>query len=305
MKKIVVFHHDDNDGKAAAAVIYHAYKSPNTKIEFISVNYNDKLPSANFVEKDDIVYIVDYSFTNATLQILMDIIHKGCEVGWIDHHKSSLEVIDYINKETYCMAIVDTKRSAALIAYDHFKEDLYNNTTYLNKDSMISEREFINMKNIISLVDDYDRWVHNDKNSILFNLGSQTVDTHPTSLFWISSPMYAMERGKIIKEHLDKKNEDITERNGFEIRINGHDCIVLNTPERSSQTLGKYFDEYKFAILFSFNGVNYSYSIYSELEDIDCAKIAQYFNSKGGGHKGAAGFVSNKHLFVKGQVFVI
>ena len=34
-------------------------------------------------------------------------------------------------------------------------------------------------------------------------------------------------------------------------------------------------------------------------------KIAKYFNSKGGGHKGAAGFVSDKIPFSDQSVFVI
>ena len=130
-------------------------------------------------------------------------------------------------------------------------------------------------------------------------------DTHPTSYFWIKRPDKAIENGKIVKRYNDEKNSNFVKNYGFVIKINGHECIVLNTPEASSQGFAEYYDKYKFAIRFAYNGKNFQFSIYSELEDIDCAKIAKYFNSKGVGHKGAAGFVSDKIPFSDQSVFVI
>lgn len=292
---ITVFHHNDNDGKAAAAVVYKAYIELGKYIDnFISVNYNDSIPTADQIGENDIVYIVDYSFTKATVQNLIDISKKADKVFWFDHHKSSLEIFDYVKENNICKeAIVDTNRCGALITFDYFKEhDLIKRISNY-------------MTRIIELVDDYDRWVHKYPESMLFNIGSQLDDTDPTSDFWTKNPVYAIEDGRIIKEYQDAKNTKLTRNNGFIIKINGHECIVMNTPEASSQAFGEYFDKYKFAIRFAFNGKNFTYSIYSELEDIDCAKIAQRFNPKGGGHKGAAGFTSDKIVFSDQCVFVI
>ena len=292
----IVFHHNDNDGKAAAAVIYQAYEALGFPIDkFVSVNYNDSIPSPALVDEGDIVFIVDYSFTNATVQDLIDISKKADKLYWFDHHKSSLEVYDYIIENNVCSkAIVDMDRCGALITFDHFK-DL----------GLVCGYTAGMMEKVIKYVDDYDRWIHKYPESIYFNLGSQMRDTRPNSVLWVTDPIYSINNGKIIKEYNDKKNSNIVKKDGFIIKINGHECIVLNTPEASSQAFAEYYDQYKFAIRFVFNGKNYSYSIYSELEDINCAELAKRFNPKGGGHKGAAGFVSDKLLFVDGQVFVI
>lgn len=291
----IVFHHNDNDGKAAAAVIYRVFHEHYIDIdEFISVDYNKSIPTADLVKEGDSVFIVDYSFTEATVQNLIDISEKASIVHWFDHHLSSMEVYDYVKENNICnTAIVDTTRSGALITYD-----VYNQINSFNG-------KLSNMRQVIELVDDYDRWIHANPHSLLFNIGSQMYDTNPMSDIWVNDPAQIIKDGALIKKYNDMKNSKFVEQNGFIIKINGHDCIVLNTPEASSQTFAEYYDKYKFAIRFVFNGNNFQYSIYSGLEDINCKEIAQHFNPKGGGHKGAAGFVSDKIEFVDGCVFVI
>lgn len=289
-----IFHHNDNDGYAAAAVIYRSFKRQGLIVEkddFISVNYNDNVPTADQIQDNDVVVIVDYSFTKATVHNLYEISKKANrQVWWYDHHKSSLEVLDKVIEDRICKdAIIDTNRSGAKIVFDTYGK----------------YERFDMMSEIIKLVDDYDRWVHQYPESMWFNIGSTMEDTHPTSDIWINNPTKIIENGKLIKEYNDAKNSRTVKNNGYEITINGHKCIVLNSPERSSQAFAEYFDEYKFAVIWSFNGKNFTHSIYSQLEDIDCSKIAQYFNPKGGGHKGAAGFVSEKFMFPGGSKFVI
>lgn len=289
-----IFHHNDNDGKAAAAIIYRSFKRQGLildKDDFISVNYNDSIPTADQIQDNDVVVIVDYSFTEATVHNLYEISKKANrQVWWYDHHKSSLEVLDKVIEDKICKdVIVDMDRSGAKIVYDKYAK--YNTSEYVD--------------NIIKLVDDYDRWIHQYPESMWFNIGSTMEDTHPTSDTWINDPVKIIENGKLIKEYNDAKNSKLVKDNGYEITINNHKCIVLNSPERISQAFAEYFDEYKFAIIWSFNGKNFTHSIYSQLEDVDCAKIAEHFNPTGGGHKGAAGFVSDKIIFIKGLEFVI
>lgn len=286
-----IFHHNDNDGKAAAAILYQYFKNKNINLleeDFISINYNDIIPTAELIGNNEIVFIVDYSFTKDTVQYLYEISNKvSGNVFWYDHHKSSLEVLDEIVSNNICKdVVIDMNRCGAKIVFDIFKD------TYINK-------------YVIDLVDDYDRWIHKYPESMWFNIGSTMNNTHPTSDIWIDSPNKIINNGKLIKEYNDAKNSNIVKNNAYTIVINNHECIVLNTPERSSQVFAEFFNEYKFAIVWSFNGNNFTYSIYSNLEDIDCSQIANYFNPKGGGHKGAAGFISDKLLFTRGSRFVI
>lgn len=304
-----IFHHNDNDGKAAAAMVYHfidAYGiSKLSKDDFISVNYNDSIPSADKVEEKELVFIVDYSFTENTVHQLYEIAEKTeNNVVWFDHHKSSLEVYDKVKDSKICKSVViDMDRSGAKIAFDELiKNDPHLVEYYFNKNN---KSNISTISNIIDLVDDYDRWIHKFPESLKFNIGSTIYDTDPMSNIWYSDPKHIIATGSIVNDYNYMKNSKLFENAGFKIKINGHDCIVLNTPESSSQAFSKYYEEYKFAIRFVFNGKNFTYSIYSGLEDIDCAEIARHFNVKGGGHKGAAGFVSDKIEFVDGMVFVI
>lgn len=287
-----IFYHNDNDGKAAAAILYQYFKKQNINLleeDFISINYNDRVPTAELVENNETVFIVDYSFNKNTVNNLYEISNKvNGNVFWYDHHKSSLEVLNKIISDNVCVeVIIDMDRCGAKIVFDTF------------------EATYIINRYVIDLVDDYDRWIHKYPESMWFNIGSTMNNTHPTSDIWIDSPNKIINNGKLIKEYNDAKNSNIVKNNAYTIVINNHDCIVLNTAERSSQVFAEFFNEYKFAIVWNFNGNNFTYSIYSNLEDIDCSQIAKYFNPKGGGHKGAAGFVSDKLLFTSGSGFVI
>ena len=289
---VVIFYHNDNDGKAAAAMVLRKIKDDGIDIKdvcFYDVNYNDKIPTSKFVNDGDIVYIVDYSFTNATITQLEEISKLAYEVYWFDHHKSSLEVLEKA-KELCKTVIVDMDRSGAKIVYDEYIK-------YTNLDN-----ESINW--MITLVDDYDRWVKKYPESNLFNLGSSLVPNKPYNGIWCGYDIDTLiENGRIIQKYEQNKNLTLTNMHSYIITINNHECIVLNTPEASSRAFSSLFNKYKFAIRYVFNGINYQYSVYSELEDIDCSKIAKYFDESGGGHKGAAGFGHSELLFEKDDIF--
>ena len=161
-----IFYHNDNDGKAAAALVNLYAKSvlnqELNKEDFIAVNYNDSVPNADIVSKNEIVYIVDYSFTKSTIDQLRGIRNKTNQIVWLDHHKSSLEVLQLVRNEYLTLYTeVDINRCGAMITYDHLIK-------YLKIDNN-------NIKEIIKLVDDYDRWIHNYKESLLFNIGSVCI----------------------------------------------------------------------------------------------------------------------------------
>ena len=206
-----IFHHNDNDGYAAAAVLYRSFLRQGLEVvkdDFISVNYNDSIPTADQIQDNDIVVIVDYSFTEATVHNLYEISKKANrQVWWYDHHKSSLEVYDKVIEDKICKdVIIDMDRSGAKIVFDKYGK--------YERFDMRSE--------VIRLVDDYDRWIHQYPESMWFNIGSTMEDTHPISDIWINDPTKIIENGKLIKDYNDAKNSRTVKNNGYEITINGH-----------------------------------------------------------------------------------
>ena len=56
--------------------------------------------------------------------------------------------------------------------------------------------------------------------------------------------------------------------------------------------------DYDFVCTFFYAGNNqWEYSFYSEKEDVECYKLAKSINPQGGGHKGAAGCITDKFIF--------
>lgn len=292
-----VFYHDDADGKAAAHCVYlyakDILKEEINKEDFFPVNYGSKIPTPDVVNKGETVFIVDYSFTVDTIDILTKISIKANEnVYWYDHHKSSIEIEGFVTRTHMCaQVIIDNNRSGAKIAYDA----LINGTELAND----------TFKQVIDLVDDYDRWIHNNPDSLLFNNGFIIFKNGPTDKIWHSDPTNVIRAGNIIKKYKNINNTKILNNSKYFITINDMPCIVLNTPEKSSQTFVKLYDEIGLAIRWSFDGKEYEYSIYSSLPCIDASIVARYFDKTGGGHRGAAGFRSKTLLIKDGNSFRI
>lgn len=291
-----IFYHDSAAGKAAAHCVYEYAKSFRKEIsnnDFFPVNYNEKIPSADVVDKGEQVFILGYSFNKKTIENLMKVsIQANGNVYWYDHHKTSLEVKDYVEKyNLFKSMIIDMNRSGAMITYD----ELIVNNHIFN----------INLERIIQLVDDYDRWVHQYPESISFNSGLMLYKNGPMDKIWEQDPQKVIARGAIVQKYITITNKKILKNNAFFIKINDKKCVVLNSPSKSTQALGELFDKYKFGIIYSYTGKGYYYSVYSARSDIDCSMIAKHFDKKGGGHKGAAGFRSDRELFKSGNIFRI
>ena len=102
MKAYHICYHTDEDGKAAASVIYEYLKRANKRRKdivyfFYKIDYTVDLKtilSKNISEGDEI-YFVDYSFSNKdNLKHVLDLSDKGIIVTWIDHHKTSYDIIN-------------------------------------------------------------------------------------------------------------------------------------------------------------------------------------------------------------------
>ena len=87
--------HDDMDGYASAAVVYHAFRDA----EIISdqsctighYNYAEKIPTIN--RDADIVFITDYSISNEAFMndLLESFKSNEFLIFWCDHHATSID----------------------------------------------------------------------------------------------------------------------------------------------------------------------------------------------------------------------
>lgn len=286
------FYHNDLDGRCAGAIVAQYEKNFN-KEDFFEVDYVQELP-INKVSEGEKVYFVDYSFKDNTRYILDTLMGMGCNVIWIDHHTSSLNLIkdyEYLNS---VKGIRQDRISGAGLTY-----------MYLHK------CEFDKIPYYIKLVSDYDCWQFKyDTDTTNFKIGIETrhydaldriwddlldesvdVEGYTTALYNLTN---LIKTGSIIKNYIDKDNEQYRNSYAYESEIDGHKCLVVNK-KSNSWIFGEKINEYSLVMIWVFNGNKYSYSIFSTSDTVDCSKIAEKFG--GGGHKGAAGFSSDELLF--------
>ena len=288
------FYHNDMDGRCAGAIVAQ-YENNYNKDDYFEVDYiMDLTPMLKKINNGETVYFVDYSFKENTKWILHKLIKMDCNVIWIDHHTSSLELeqkhnwdIDGIRKDGI---------SGAGLTYMYFNKCNFDDIPYY-----------------IKLVSDYDCWIYKyDPDTTYFKIGIETFEYDALDDVWkrlyydminCKNDIYnnswinqIINKGKIIKSYIDRDNEQYRNQYAYETEIEGNKCLVVNR-KTNSWIFGDKYNEYPLVMVWAFNGEKYSYSIFSSNKDIDCSKIAEKFG--GGGHKGAAGFSSNEMLFKK------
>jgi oligoribonuclease NrnB/cAMP/cGMP phosphodiesterase (DHH superfamily) len=294
MRKIKCFYHNDLDGNLAGDIVAWFCDYYN-KEDFFEVNYTDPLP-LDTVKDGDEVWFVDYSFTENTCHVLRDLIARGCVVVWIDHHKSSIELIDKYQDLKNIAGIRSNLGCGALLTY------IYTNKLPVTILENEQELEKV-VPYFIRLVDDYDRWVfkYGDKTTY-FKLGMDSVGYECSKPIWnrISEDnrgiilQAIINNGQTIKRYIDTSNAKYLNDYGYETEIRGLKCLAVNK-KTNSWIFGDKIKEYPICMVYCFNGEKYTYSIFSQDPNVDCASIAESYG--GGGHKNAAGFSSDELLF--------
>ena len=292
------FYHNDMDGRCAGAIVKR-YSEPSlippNKEEFIEVDYVMNLPLEN-IKQNETVYFVDYSFKENTLWQLEKVLEKTKNIIWIDHHTSSIELEKKVNWLKDIKGIRQDGISGAALTY-----------MYLHK------CDFENIPLFIRLVSDYDCWQYKyEPDTTYFKIGLETNSFDVFDIVWeklfddvfcknpydYTFTYELIDKGELIKSYIDNDNNYYRSHFAYESEIDGLKCLVINK-KSNSWIFGEKYKEYPLVMVWVFDGAKYTYSIYSSNESIDCSKIADKFG--GGGHKGAAGFSSDKLLFKKTQ----
>ena len=279
-----VFYHNDLDGRCAGALV--AYFTGNyDREDYFEVDYVMDL-SVVPVADGEIVYFVDYSFKENTLDFLKSLQERGCQIAWIDHHTSSINLCNAHPELQSIAGIRDDGASGALLTFKYFSQ-------------------YGDVPDFVELVSDYDCWQYRyEPNTTYFKLGIETTEYDALdpiwrdllSDTWNSQFGLLVDIGKTIKGYVDKTNDYYREHFAYETEIAGHKCLVVNQ-KTNSWVFGSKYNEYPLVMVWVFDGAQYVYSIFSGSPEIDCSKIAESYG--GGGHKGAAGFSSKELLFRK------
>ena len=285
--KTIVFYHKDLDGICAAAVVNDYYGWDENIVNY-PINYGETFPW-DIIESNDVVYMVDFSMR--PIEDMVKLNNKANVFYWIDHHVTS--ITEY---ENYCknndFSVAGSRKiglSGCELSWQYMRS------------SEIPE--------FIKLIGIYDTWRFTKENEekikqFHFGLDFLTRRSNDCTLkIWkdlFEGDCYLDEIydiGKTIIDYLYVQNSHFCRKFSFEMNWEGLDLICLNTCIGSSSAFDSIWDHDKYdaMLVFRYDGSGYSYSLYSDKPGIDVSVIAKKYG--GGGHKGAAGFASNKLLF--------
>ena len=288
-------HHNDLDGKCAGALV--AYHTGNyNKDDYFESSYEHDLPYDK-IKDNETVYIVDMAFSVPEVLRLEKLYEITKNIIWIDHHISSITLEEQYPKYSMLDGIRYVGVSGAKLTYFYFHS--------VNKESFDRASTLPS----IDLVSDYDCWHLKLQDSLAYKLGVDTYKHDPLSDFWATTfkqeessvtnlTTTVIKKGRTITEYLNQKNKLDLEHFGFEAIFDNTLCYAINQ-KANSMVFGKKFYQYDFVVSFVFNGTDWMYTLYSSSPKINCCTIAEKYH--GGGHVGAAGFISKELLIKKSQ----
>ena len=298
-KKAVCVHHDDLDGRMAAQELYEMGVR-----SFVEVDYG-----ANAIEKDhqlsaifdgapETVFVLDYSLTEKSLDIVMSNIKKlpDCRLIWMDHHASSFRIISKIVDgysdlaETGKVYIdINNNRSGAAIVHDNYVQKF---------------RELGMSDRCIELVDDYDRWVGQYPESGCLNMYMFTSSCMRVGESLMHEILYdingaldkAISFGSRLMEVAKMKNEIVYEAFSYEKEVHGLKCRIL-VGFGNSLMFGEHIKDYDAVIVTHMDkDKKWVFSMYTDKDYVDCSEICSKYYG-GGGHRKAAGGSSLERPF--------
>jgi len=282
---MIVLHHNDLDGRCAAAIVnlQVAPLEGEKRRIFIETDYKDVF-DVKQVQASERVWIVDFSLKPDVMKELLKVTDR---VYWIDHHKTA-EAYDYGRELMGVRDFSEPGKSGALLAWEYTQPIANPQEPPL----------------AVQLVSDYDTWQHKLDGDKEFNLGVMLMpfSRDPTAAAWAELFVNTkfvdrmIVQGGTARDFRDSKCEDYCKSYGFETEIGGHEAFAVNLYTFGSQSFGGRMQKYPICIGFVFDGTQFTVSLYSD-QGVDTSVISKGFG--GGGHSAASGFVCEKLPFKK------
>jgi uncharacterized protein len=296
MKKILIYHHSDNDGYLAGTIAnlflsqvsYHEIK--------FTVGKYDNNEDLKALDWADTIYLLDYSLP---MELMRRYVNK---LIWIDHHKSAIDNVTVtveIHTKEPIAGLREIGKSGSLLAWEYFcVSELAEKISWAIKKVPL----------VVQLVNDRDIWA--------WEFGEDTAAFHEsTRKFMISYTTWEklLENDRATKKEVqegykllgfvrdivDTYNESFAWEGMFE----GYPAIFLNGSALVSGELHKRLREahpfVSLAVIFMVKYDKVTFGIYRNngLKNLDLGRIAMKYG--GGGHEGAAGFYTDYKEFIK------
>lgn len=274
---MICFHHNDADGRCAAAIVYKAYRF----CRFVEMNYDKPVPF-ELIDLDEEIIIVDFSFKPDDMEKLVNI--TG-EIVWIDHHKT---ILDHPFNKPAIAGIREINYSGCYYTWQYFFPELP-------------------VPWAVELISDYDTWTLALPDSKAMRFGLGLYPHGPKEHIWESlltgkwpevnlAISQLIDDGRIVLKFINQFGGEYIKSYGFEIAdFEGFRCIAQGVYTFGSTFFGPLIDEYDICISFEWTGQNWIVGLYSVKTDV--STIAKKYG--GGGHKGAAGFICDELPFTK------
>ncbi len=270
-----IFHHNDADGRCAAAIMARYCKNHGYDCEFIEMDYKDRIPVER-IDPLDFIAIVDFSFQP---EVMAEVRAKATHVVWCDHH---------VTAKDYGYDDVDGFRDFN----DKGLSGCECTWRYCFPDVPIPE--------FAQLIGDYDAWrLQRTPECFEFYEGLKLFDTRPASPLWECLRIdpgltkRTVTAGQWAIQYRDNYCAEIAKAFGYETEIGGQKAYAMNAYRFGSKGFGDKFHTYPVCLAYIHDGKKFTVSLYSE--SVDVSQIAKQFG--GGGHKGAAGFVCEQLPF--------
>jgi oligoribonuclease NrnB/cAMP/cGMP phosphodiesterase (DHH superfamily) len=279
------YYHNDGDGRCAAAIVRLEYPG---NISFVPIgNSNISDPNFSKITQDDHVILVDLSIPLEVYNKLRDTTKN---ITWIDHHKTTMEIMDLIDKEDLDYVFKSGEGGACLLAWNYYRSP-------------------VKVPYVVNLISNYDEWKYKYGDKVmLFHIGSSMFDLNPESSIWEllldpspkskrDSKMFAdnvCSMGHTILKYQESKVYELLFNCAFNITLEKFKFLAINTD--NSNTALRKLDLKKFKIdadgliLFHRQKTKWVVSLYTDKEYVDVSTIAKKYG--GGGHKSAAGFAT-------------
>jgi oligoribonuclease NrnB/cAMP/cGMP phosphodiesterase (DHH superfamily) len=286
---VIVFHHNDADGRCSAAIAAKWFQRERTaknkqalgeRLEFVEMDYAKPCP-IDAIQRGDTVVIVDFSFKPDLMKRVQAATDIGCI--WIDHHVTAK---DYAYDVTGNRDFSDKGKAACELAWEYFfpRDEMPVGVHYLG---------------------DYDAWrLEMIPATFRFYEGMKLEDQSPTGEPWqrILADDYdffagVLDRGAAAILYRDNYCADMRKSYGFETEIDGVKAYACNIYRFGSQGFGEAFERYPLCLAYVHDGRRFTVRLYSETVDVSAIAKAH----GGGGHKGAAGFTCDVLPFTKGE----
>lgn len=289
-----VFHHSDADGKGAAYWVSKKFNLTDPK-DFIMVDYGRET-DFSVIDKDEVVYIVDFSFEPDVLR--KEILSRTKNVVWIDHHQSA--IAKYENFDQAIKGIRISGVSGCELTWWYLFDDGVNKEPNLKK----IKEDVHKAPWFTKYIGDYDVWEYKYKDETeYFSLGfaalgeMQPLDKEWDKLHDIEEVRMIISSGEIIKAYRESLAERMLE-NGFEYNIDGHTIFCLNNILGGSKWFLDEINKYDAVCAFHYMGNGlWEYSLYSE--KIDTTTLDFYKGRHTEGHAGASGIEIDRFIFGK------